>query len=59
MTPRAALLTLLLTSVWSHPAASAELTVRAEPGALVAALKAAAPGDTLRLGMGRSRSTSR
>ncbi len=63
MTPRAAFLTLLLASVWSHPAASAELTVRAEPGALVAALKAAAPGDTLRSAWatmpGRSTSTSR
>lgn len=52
MSKRAVFLTLLLACLWSHPAVSAEMTVSAEPGALVAALKASAPGDTLRLGMG-------
>jgi nitrous oxidase accessory protein len=52
MRKRAVFLTLLLASASSQPVTGAETTVRAEPGALVAALKAAAPGDTIRLGMG-------
>jgi nitrous oxidase accessory protein len=52
MNPCAVFLTLLLVTVWSPPVAGAEIAVGAEPGALIAALKAAAPGDTLRLGMG-------
>lgn len=52
MKPRALFLILLAASTWSPPATGADIAVEAEPGALVAALKAAAPGDTIRLGMG-------
>ena len=47
---RASLLFTVACSLWSPPAAGADIAVTGEPGALAAALQAAAPGDTLRLG---------